>query len=112
MSSLKEGSSSTRPPLLVPNNYAYWKTRILFNLKSLGEDVWLSIEGGWTRPTTKSDGEIKPKPRKRWNDEEKQLSQANAKALNTIFTAIETDQFKIISQCVSAKEACNALKIV
>lgn len=37
------------------------------------------------------------KPKAEWSDTEKRASQANAKALNTIFAGVDEEQFKVIS---------------
>lgn len=45
------------------------------------------------------------KPRYDWFLEEKKSSLANAKALNTIFSGIDQEQFKLISKYEIAKKA-------
>lgn len=52
-----------------------------------------------------SDRKSKPKPEVEWTDREERLAMGNAKALNAIFSAIDEDIFKLISNCESAKEA-------
>ncbi|CAM8997138.1 unnamed protein product [Rhodiola kirilowii] len=46
--SLKEGQSTTRPPLLEGPNYGYWKSKMKAFLKSLDEKAWRVILIGWT----------------------------------------------------------------
>ncbi|CAM8880498.1 unnamed protein product [Rhodiola kirilowii] len=48
---LKEGQSTTRPPLLDGSNYASWKPKMKSFLKSLDERAWKAVLTGWTEPT-------------------------------------------------------------
>ncbi|CAM8940406.1 unnamed protein product [Rhodiola kirilowii] len=48
---LKEGQSTTRPPLLEGSNYASWKPKMKSFLKSLDERAWKAVLTGWTEPT-------------------------------------------------------------
>lgn len=41
--------------------------------------------------------------------EEKNASKFNSKAISTIFSGVDIDQFKIIQGCESAKAACDTL---
>ncbi|KAL5752392.1 hypothetical protein ACOSQ2_022899 [Xanthoceras sorbifolium] len=49
---VREGASHTKPPLLNDTNYSFWKVRMRAYLKSIDEHVWISIEEGYTPPTT------------------------------------------------------------
>lgn len=40
------------PPYFEKSNYAYWKIRMRVFLKSMDERIWISIENGWTVPST------------------------------------------------------------
>ena len=44
-----------------------------------------------------------------WTTEEKNASKFNSKAISTISSAVDIDQFKIIQGCESAKEAWDTL---
>ncbi|CAM8943377.1 unnamed protein product [Rhodiola kirilowii] len=45
---MKEGQSTSRPPLLGPN-YDYWKSKMKAFLKSLDEKAWRAVLLGWTQ---------------------------------------------------------------
>ncbi|CAM8957350.1 unnamed protein product [Rhodiola kirilowii] len=51
---LKEGQSTTRPPLLEGSNYASWKPKMKSFLKSLDEKAWKAVLIGWTQPMMES----------------------------------------------------------
>ncbi|VFQ77757.1 unnamed protein product [Cuscuta campestris] len=81
-------------------------------LKSLGGQVWRSIEVGWSAPTmTNEDGELIQKPYERFNKKEKDAAESNDQALNAIFRAVDRSQFRLISNCTEAKRAWDILLI-
>ena len=42
----REGTSTSKPPLLDGSNYAYWKQMMIGFLKSIDDDVWDIVEEG------------------------------------------------------------------
>ncbi|KAL7102238.1 hypothetical protein ACP275_08G106800 [Erythranthe tilingii] len=103
MSIHKEGSSTTRPPLLDGTNYTYWKTKMKMFIKSMDEDSWRTVLTGWTRPVAKTrEGVEYEKHEENWSKKEQTVAN---KALNAIFNAVDTNQFKLISGCECAKRA-------
>lgn len=109
MSFFAEGGSITRPPLLNDTNYPYWKVRMRAFIKSQEERAWRSILTGWT-PPTESDDITKVKSEIYWTDAEDKLSSYNNKALHAIFNGVGEGYIKLISSCVSAKEAWEILQ--
>jgi hypothetical protein len=83
---------------IVPNydgsNYGYWKSRMIFFLKSI--DVWFVIESGFKAPD---------KPIAEWSNGENQTRMAIDKAMNALCLAISQTEFPRISNCDSAKDA-------
>ncbi|VFQ73769.1 unnamed protein product [Cuscuta campestris] len=62
-------------------------------LKSLGGQVWRSIEVGWSAPTMmNADGELIQKPYERFSKKEKDAAESNDQALNAIFGAVDRNQ--------------------
>ena len=59
----REGTSTSKPPLLDGSNYAYWKQRMIGFLKSIDDDVWDIVEEGYSRPTIVVSEQTVPKPR-------------------------------------------------
>ncbi|KAL8540445.1 hypothetical protein ACS0TY_001880 [Phlomoides rotata] len=76
-------------------------------IKSIDERAWRSILVGWLPPRTKADvnAETTVKRELDWTTEESTLASYNSKALNAIFTSVDSSMFRIISNCVSAKDA-------
>ncbi|KAG9459211.1 hypothetical protein H6P81_003719 [Aristolochia fimbriata] len=108
---IKDGGSSTRPPLLEGTNYPYWKARMTAYIKNIDEDAWLTILEGWSRPTIVLEGKTLDKPQKNWTDEEKKSSNLNSKALNVIFCGVSLEEFSRMSAIAFAKEAWESLEI-
>ena len=51
----REGSLVTRPPLLDGSNYPYWKACMKAFIKSLDEQVWVTVIEGWSPPVIKNE---------------------------------------------------------
>ena len=107
----REAGSISHPPLLDGNNYAYWKARMRAFIKSLDDRAWRAVSNGWEAPTsTDREGNVTLKPDSEWSKDEEKLANNNWKALNAIFTGVDANQFKLISNCLSAKEAWDILE--
>ncbi|VFQ73264.1 unnamed protein product [Cuscuta campestris] len=80
-------------------------------LKSQGGRVWRSIETGWTEPTeTNAEGEKVAKSFEKYSKEEATLAECNDKALNALFGAVDSSQYRLISNCTEAKKAWEILE--
>ena len=67
-------------------------------IKAFDKKAWRVILTGWSHPTKTDDqGETIPKPELEWYAREDKLAMSNSKALNTIFNAVDSNQFKLIS---------------
>ncbi|CAM8982516.1 unnamed protein product [Rhodiola kirilowii] len=109
---LKEGQSTTRPPLLEGSNYASWKPKMKSFLKSLDERAWKAVLTGWTKPTMENlIGEAVPKPEALWTEAEDKVSMGNSKAMNAIFSGVDENVMKLIINCEVAKEAWDILQM-
>ncbi|VFQ80717.1 unnamed protein product [Cuscuta campestris] len=110
---MEEGASVSRPPLLRGHNYKFWKGRMRAFLKSQGGGVWRTVETGWTEPVKHSD-DLSTTTVKKFEDysrTEVLAAEHNDKALNAIFGAVDVTQYRLISNCVSAKEAWDILEV-
>ena len=58
MDAIKEGGSTTRPPILDGSNYSYWKARMIAFLKSIDNKTWKAVVNGWSPPQV-TDTEVK-----------------------------------------------------
>jgi hypothetical protein len=85
-------------PAFDGSNYAYWKARMRFFLKSI--DCWSIVETGWTKP---EDTMLELVP-------QKNARLSNDKALHALCQALSPFEFAKISNCESAKEAWQILE--
>ncbi|KAL6986439.1 hypothetical protein U1Q18_052640 [Sarracenia purpurea var. burkii] len=106
----REGNSTVRPPLLDGSNYAYWKARMRAFLKSIDEDVWLSVVTGYSPPTVKSGEDTIPKPVEQWDAKDRARIGWNNKAINAIFSGVTSNEFRRICTCDIAKDAWDILE--
>ena len=83
------------------NDYAYWKVRMRVFLKSLDENVWLSVENGLTKPATLVD---------QWYGEQIDVANYNSKAMNAIYNGVSSMQFTKISNVEVAKTSWTILE--
>ncbi|VFR01586.1 unnamed protein product [Cuscuta campestris] len=80
-------------------------------LKSQGGRVWRSIETGWTEPTkTNVEGEKVAKTFEKYSKEEASLTECNDRALNALFGAVDSSQYRLISNYTEAKKAWEILE--
>ncbi|VFQ83889.1 unnamed protein product [Cuscuta campestris] len=111
MGDMEEGANVQRPPLLRGPNYNFWKGRMRAFLKSQGGRVWRIIETGWTEPTeTNVEGVKVIKTFEKYSKEEAQAAECNDRALNALFGAVDSSQYRLISDCTGAKKAWEILE--
>ena len=68
---------------------------------------------GWSHPTETDDySKTVPKLELEWSTKEDKLAISNSKALNAIFNVMNSNQFKFISTCQSARDACDVLQMI
>ncbi|XP_073151972.1 uncharacterized protein [Henckelia pumila] len=104
--------TAQRPPTLDGSNYAIWKVRIRVYIKSIDERAWQRVLQGWNPPRrTDGEGDFPLKPETEWNAEETAASNMNNKALNAIFTALDSNMFSLVTNCVCAKQAWEKLQM-
>jgi len=109
----KESGFVNRPPLLDSSNYDYWKSRISAFLKSIDRKTWKAVLKGWEHPVAlDEDGNITDvlKPEEEWIVAEDELALGNFKALNALFNCVDKNMFRLIKQCIVAKDAWDILK--
>ncbi|KAI3461556.1 hypothetical protein Pfo_018219 [Paulownia fortunei] len=112
MDHLREGGSTTRPPLLGGTNYSHWKAKMRAFIKSMDEQAWRTVVIGWEHPAMINEQKEEVlKTEDQWNTEEEKIMNYNSKALNAIFSAVDVNQFKLIATYESAKKAWTTLQI-
>ena len=98
---MDRSQSLNAPPYFDGSNYAFWKVRMRAFLCSIDESVWDAIDIGWTRPEA---------AKSTWDEAALAVSNANNKALNTIFYGVSPDEFHRISHITVAKEVWEILE--
>ena len=93
--------SLNAPSYFDGSNYAFWKVRMITFLCSIDEFVWDAVDIGWTRSE---------EAKSTWDKAALAASNANNKALNTIFCGVSPDEFYRISHITIAKEAWQILE--
>ena len=87
---MESSVAAARPPLLDDKNYAYWKIRVKAYIKAIDERSWKSVVTGQTPPTVTTDKVTTVKSDETWTKEENFLAIANFKALNVIFSFVDS----------------------
>ena len=100
----QDGQSSNRPPLFNESNYGYWKARIKIFIQAFDYKMWDIIVSG-PHTSTKIINNVpilKAESEQVKNDE--RMAQLNAKAMNLLYYALDTNEFNRISSCISIKK--------
>ena len=105
--------SMYHPPVLDGSNYGYWKTRMSAFMKSLDSKTWKAVIHGWEAPeSVDAQGSvIGLKAEKDWSPTEEEAAQYNSRALNVLFNGVDSNVFRMINTCTSAKEAWEILAV-
>nr|KYP32996.1 hypothetical protein KK1_046205 [Cajanus cajan] len=80
-------------------------------IEAIDLNIWDSVENGPFIPTIVVGNEIKNLPKDQWSDNEKRKVQYSLKAKNIITSALGIDEYFRISNCTSAKEIWDTLKV-
>ena len=88
---VEEGYNITMPPKLTNFDFSQWKARMRIFIMAQDVELWEMVLDGL---------EVM--------DEES--LQMNARAMNLIYNALDSDQFKLISKCSTAKETWERLE--
>ncbi|GAV84579.1 zf-CCHC domain-containing protein/DUF4219 domain-containing protein/UBN2 domain-containing protein [Cephalotus follicularis] len=107
-----ESQNISKPPFFDGNNYGHWKAKMTIFIQSLDYTLWDLIVDGPNLPTvTLENGDVVPKPRNLYDDNDRRRVQINAKAKHIIICAINSNDFNKISSCISAKEMWDRLEV-
>lgn len=96
-----EGLATNRPPLFTGNNYGFWKVKMMFFLKSLGDGIWEVIANDYASPTTSTS---------EWTETQKRSDKLNTRAMNALFGALSEKEFSRIRCLTSASKIWKALE--
>lgn len=62
-------------------------------LRSIDDDVWDSVEEGYSRPTVDTNGKTIPKPKAHWTLGEKHLANYDSSVINAIYNGATATEF-------------------
>lgn len=79
-------------------------------IKSIDENDWCVVIIRWERPTINVSKVKTPKSELIYTTKEEKLANANSKALNAIFCAVDDEEFKRIFKCIIPKKAWDILE--
>ena len=109
--SLAEGQFTNRHLLFNGSNYTYWKARMKIFIQILDYDIWSIIVNGPHTLTKIIDGVELTKSKREWDEVDKKIAQLNAKAMNILYCALDTNEFNRISTCMSVKKIWDRLEV-
>ena len=93
--------SLNAPPYFDGSNFTFWKVRMRAFLCSIEDSVWDVIEIRWTRSEA---------AKSIWDKATLAATNANSKALNTIFCGVSPNEFHKISHVTIAKKVWQILE--
>ncbi|KAA0040705.1 retrovirus-related Pol polyprotein from transposon TNT 1-94 [Cucumis melo var. makuwa] len=94
MDGIREGNSTSRPPLLDGGNYGYWKSQTEAFLMSLDMRSWRAVISGWEYPTEKDEAcQTVQKSELKWTKDEDDVALGNSRALNALFNVVDPNIF-------------------
>lgn len=100
---MPEGHSINRPPYFDGTNFTYWKNRMQVFLRAQDHEIWKVVNTG---PHVLSEDESK------WTEDEVKKAKLNYSAMNIMQCAINPDEYSRVSNCSSAMEMWNKLKLI
>ncbi|XP_043710374.1 uncharacterized protein LOC122659308 [Telopea speciosissima] len=89
----REGSSSNKSPLFVGTNYTFWKLQMRTYLRSLGYDVWISVETCYT-----------PVEGPLIENAQKKAYKNDSKAQNALMSGLVDSELLKVMGCTTAKQ--------
>jgi len=99
---ITEGTSLTRPPGFVGEDYPYWKDKMKMYIKSTQYRIWLIITNGDIRIHRLEAG---------WIDDNLAIMELNTKARYTLTCAISKNEYNKICRLRTTKEIWDSLSI-
>ena len=80
-------------------------------IQAVNYHLWRVIVNGPQIPLVRVNGMDIPKPEEDWDDNDMQMGELNAKAMNVLYCALDSTKFNRISTCTTAQENWNKLEV-
>jgi len=106
-----EGASINKNPMFYGVNYPFWKVRMKIFMESVNRGIWQAVVNGYTIPTQVVNNETIEKLHESWSIEEIRRSEYDSKAMNIIYSSLNSDEFFRVSACTIAKEMRDLIKV-
>nr|KAJ0211503.1 hypothetical protein LSAT_V11C400213080 [Lactuca sativa] len=120
-SSSSSSNSSNHPSAKIPpfdeTNFSMWKIKALYALESVDEDMLDIVEKGPYVPMYQPlknnvpDGAMKKTPRDNWTADDKRKNGLDVRARAAISYALPYNIFRLVQNCISAKEMMDTLTV-
>ena len=107
----QEGQSSNRSSLFNRSNYGYYKARMKIFIQAFDYKIWAIIVSGPHTPTKIINNVLILKAENEWDENDERTAQLNAKAMNLLYCALDTNEFNRILGCISVKKNWDNLKV-
>nr|KYP39777.1 Retrovirus-related Pol polyprotein from transposon TNT 1-94 [Cajanus cajan] len=99
------------PSLFCGDNYPFWKVRMKIFMESVYRSIWQAVITEYKTPTKTKNGKEIEKPFDSWDQNEIKRVENDAKALNIIHSALNSNEFFRILACTTTKEAWDLLQV-
>ncbi|KAL2330599.1 hypothetical protein Fmac_018180 [Flemingia macrophylla] len=106
-----EGAFINRPPLFYGDKYPFWKVRTKIFMESVHRSIWQAVVINYKVPMLIENGKEVEKQFESWDQNKVRRVENDAKALNIIHSALNSDEFLRISACTTTKEAWELIKV-
>ncbi|KAL3529731.1 hypothetical protein ACH5RR_009053 [Cinchona calisaya] len=107
-----EGHSISRSPIFNGINFIYWRDRMKIFVQAINIELWFIIYEGPFEANILDENthRLRLKTRYELNAQDKINLSLNAKAINILYNALDSDEFSKVKGCISAKEIWDKLK--
>ena len=107
-----EGQSVTRPPMFNGSNYVSWKERMIIFLQSIDIELWFIVNESPYDGSIVDEVTHRPrlKPRNELTGDDRTHLTLNAKAMNVLYSALNSNESIRVKGCRSAKEIWDKLR--
>ncbi|KAF7833110.1 DUF4219 domain-containing protein/UBN2 domain-containing protein [Senna tora] len=108
---IAEGHATSIPPFFNGIHYSHWKARMKIFIQATDYPSWDVIMNGPKIPKKSVDGKQVENLSSEWNEEDINLIQTNARAINILYCAVSGQEYDKIFGCDTAKQMWDKLEV-